>query len=97
MVIPMGVPQQLAQGTSLAAIVPTAMSGTWVHWRRGYVHWRLVLALAGGGIAAGVGASVLALQLEALVLQRGFAVVLVAALVRMVVRPLGVRRPAPAE
>lgn len=84
MVLVMGLPQHLAEGTSLMAIVPTALSGTLAHRRSGYVDPVLVLALAGAGILAGLVSSTVALNLDELVLQRGMAILVVVALVRMV-------------
>lgn len=84
MALALGIPQHLAEGTSLVAIVPTAISGTFAHRRSGYVNPRLVVALGAGGVAAGVTGSILALHLDALLLQRGLALLLVLALVRMI-------------
>ena len=38
--IPSGVLMHLAIGTSLAVIVPTSMSSSYAHFRRGAVHYR---------------------------------------------------------
>ena len=60
LVLLLGVEQQVAQGISLAAIIPTAISATTANLRRGYVDGRLaaavvpaalVLALLGARIA----------------------------------------------
>jgi uncharacterized membrane protein YfcA len=50
-----GYGQHIAEGTSLAVIVPTALTGAWAHHRNGYTDWRLGLQI---GIAAVVGAAV---------------------------------------
>jgi uncharacterized membrane protein YfcA len=48
-------PQHLAQGTSLAVIIPVSISGVLVHMRRGNVVWPLVGPLALGAVfGAGV-------------------------------------------
>ena len=100
MALALGIPQHLATGTSLVAIVPTALSGTFANRQSGFVNPRLIAALGTGGVAAGVGGSLLALHLSALVLQRGLALLLVVALVRMIVpviRGRWFRSPAPEE
>ena len=47
-----------AEGTSLLAIIPAAVAGTWQQRRYGNVRWKAVLALALGAVA-GVQAGVL--------------------------------------
>ena len=51
MVILAGMPQHLAQGTSLLAMVPVGMVGSFTHYRLGNVHVYLALGLAVGAIA----------------------------------------------
>ncbi len=92
MALALGIPQHLAEGTSLVAIVPTAISGTIANRRSGLVGPRLIAVLGGGGVAAGVTGSLLALRLSALVLQRGLALLLVLALARMIAPVLRARR-----
>lgn len=75
MVLVMGASQQLAEGTSLAVIIPTALAGAWVHHRSGLVAWRAAAYIATGGVvAAGLGA-LLAVRADELVLRRLYAVV----------------------
>lgn len=45
-----GFDQHLAQGTSLAVIVPTAIAGAIAHHRRGYLNLRLAALLGAGGV-----------------------------------------------
>ena len=45
--------QHLAQGTSLAVIIPTAIVAAITHSKRGHVDWRLAITLASGGLAGG--------------------------------------------
>ena len=73
----------LAVGTSLAAIIPTAVVGTFRHFSHGQVDWRVacllaVFAAAGAWMGAGV-----SLQLDVLVLKRIFAVFLVCIALRL--------------
>lgn len=77
------IPQHAAQGTSLAAILPTAVVGAWTHHRAGTLVPRLALWVGlGGGIGAAVGA-LAALSLPRQVLARGFGLVLIYAAYRM--------------
>ena len=46
--------QHQAQGVSLVVIVPTAISGTWSHYRRGNVNVRVALFLIPGAIVGGL-------------------------------------------
>jgi uncharacterized protein len=51
MVILVGMPQHLAQGTSLLAMVPVGIIGAFTHYRLGNVHMHLALGLAAGAMA----------------------------------------------
>ncbi len=73
-----GMPQPLAQGTSLAVILVAAPAGAAEHHRHGNVIWRLVPLLAIGAAAAAPAASWLAQRLPHLLLARGFALFLLA-------------------
>ncbi len=78
-----GLPQRIAQGTSLAAILPTAFVGAVTHDRAGNVLRRAALWIGlGGAVGAIVGAAI-ALQLPHAVLARAFGVVLLLAAWRM--------------
>ncbi len=78
-----GFEQHLAQGTSLAVIVPTAVVATVVHGRAGRVEWGTAGLLAVGGLAGGFAGAQAALALDAPVLRRMFAGLLVVVAVRM--------------
>ncbi len=86
MVVGFGFSQHVAEGTSLAVIVPTAVVGAWRHSRNGYTLWRVGLTVGGGGIAGGLAGGTLAQQLPADVLQGAFAILLVVAGVRLIRR-----------
>ena len=86
LVLLLGVPQHLAQGTALAVIVPTALMGTITHFRNRYVLIRGALVL---GVAGMVGAQLgarLALSMEADRLRALFGVFLFVAGSRMIQR-----------
>lgn len=87
----LGFEQQLAQGTSLAVILPTVAIGTAVHAREGRVDWPVAVTAGLGGILGGLGGAEVALGLSESTLQRLFAVFLVVVAVRMVDKT---RRPA---
>lgn len=92
MTLLLGVPQHVAQGTSLVAIVPTAVAGADAHRRRGMLDAMLIVSLALGGLGGAFAAANIALGLDEVVLQRGFAVLLVLVSLRML---LADRRPRP--
>ena len=68
----------LAIGTSLATIVVTSVSATWVHHRRGALQWRLFIQLAPGIALGAVLGGLIAAQLSGVVLQLLFGVLMVA-------------------
>ncbi|HVM35932.1 MAG TPA: sulfite exporter TauE/SafE family protein [Actinomycetota bacterium] len=77
MVLVLGFGQHLAEGTSLAVIIPTAVVGAAAHMGRGYVSLRHGLTLGAGGVFGsflGVG---LALHLDAPTLQSLFGISMV--------------------
>ncbi len=78
LVLLFGLPQQTAQGTSLALILVTAPMGAIEHHRHGNVVLKLVPFLAGGALLGAPLASGLALRLPQAVLGRAFAVFLLA-------------------
>lgn len=84
-----GFEQHLAQGTSLAVIVPTAVMATVVHGRAGRVEWGTAGLLAAGGLLGGLGGAQAALTLDAPVLRRMFAGLLVIVAFRMMRRARG--------
>lgn len=75
MVLLLGEQQQLAQGVSLAVIIATALVGAATHFRQGNVDVRTAAWVAPAAAAAGLGAAFLADIIDASVLRRIFAVV----------------------
>ena len=69
--------QHLAQGTSLAVIVPTAVAGGLAHHRRGFLDLRLAALLGAGGVLGVVLGARLALGTSADVLRDVFGLFLV--------------------
>jgi len=78
--------QHLAQGTSLAVIVPTAIVAAVTHTRRGHVDWRLALTLACGGLVGGWLGARTALVLNGALLRVLFVCFLLLMVTRMAVR-----------
>ncbi len=75
--------QHLAQGTSLAVIVPTAVIGTLIHARAGRVVWRYAVPLGVAGLVGGVIGGWIALALDEDLLRRCFAAMLLLTAYRM--------------
>jgi uncharacterized protein len=88
----MGMPQQLAQGTSLAVILLTAPAGAYEHARHGNLVWSVVPLLAIGASIGGALSSWWVQDLPHLLLVRGFAVFLLVNAVLIGLRAL--RAPA---
>ena len=89
-------PQHPAQGASLAAIVATAMVAGLTHLRQGNVHLPTVAWVAPGAAVAAFGAAFLADALDAAVLRRLFAVVVLYFALTMIVGALrSERTPVP--
>lgn len=75
-VLGLGMPQALAQGTSLVTRLPATLGGLWENGREGHVDWGLVPALGCGAVGGAVGGARLALSLPEAVLRTVFAVLL---------------------
>jgi uncharacterized membrane protein YfcA len=69
----LGFGQQLAQGTSLAVILPTVVIGTSVHARAGRVDWNIAVSAGIGGVFGGIIGAQIALGLPESILSRLFA------------------------
>ena len=77
LVVFFGFDQHLAQGTSLAAIVPTTLVASIRHAGHGRIDWRIVSLLATGGVVGGLVGAGFALDLAPASLRRLFVVLLV--------------------
>jgi uncharacterized protein len=87
--VALGLDQHQAIGTSLLAIIPTVLVGTWRQARYGNVRWRAAVVL---GIAAAVSAQAgvaLAEELSGATLRRLFAGLLVVVAVQIALRSRG--------
>lgn len=92
LVLVAGFGQHLAEGTSLAVILPTAIVGAWVHHRHGRVVWSTAVAVGAAGIVGAVIGSRLALSLEGTVLRRLYAVLLLVIVVQLTMRSVQLTR-----
>ena len=73
----LGLEQHHAQATSLLAILPTVLVGTWRQQRYGNVRWRPSITLGVAGIVGVVAGGLLAESLGGSVLRRLFGVLLI--------------------
>ena len=85
MVLVLGFEQHLAQGTSLAVIVPTAVAGAIAHHRRGFVDLPIAALMAVGGVAGVYAGARVALAIDAATLRLFFGLVVIALGIRLVV------------
>jgi uncharacterized membrane protein YfcA len=74
--VAVGLTQVHAEATSLLAIVPTAMLGTWRQYRYGNVRWRPAVTIGLASTGAAVGGAAVAVSVPGSVLARLFAVLL---------------------
>lgn len=78
LVLTLGYPQHLAQGTATFMIVPTVMAVGWRYLREGNAEPLTALLLAVGAVPVGYLAASAAQRVPQIVLRRGFAILLVA-------------------
>ena len=76
MVLGFGYGQHLAQGTSLVAVIPTAISGAATHARYGNVVWRAAVWMGLGAMLGALVGAAFALNLPREVLARTFGLLL---------------------
>jgi uncharacterized protein len=70
MTIGVGVSQAVAQGTSLVAIVPTAVVSTVTHFREGNVMAEAALWMGGGGVLGAILGALIAVEIPGPILAR---------------------------
>jgi uncharacterized membrane protein YfcA len=70
MTVGVGIAQAVAQGTSLVAIVPTALVSTVTHARQGNVLWDVALWMGGGGVVGAVIGALVAVDVPGPILAR---------------------------
>ncbi len=84
--VALGLGQHEAIGTSLLAIVPTVLVGTWRQSRYGNVRWRAAAVLGVAAAASAQGGVALAEALPATTLRRLFAGLLVLVAIQILLR-----------
>ena len=84
--VALGLDQHEAIGTSLLAIVPTVLVGTWRQSRYGNVRWRAAAVLGVAAAASAQGGVALAEALPATTLRRLFAGLLVVVAAQILLR-----------
>ena len=84
--------QHVAEGTSLAVIVPTAIVGVIAHSRRGYVSVRSAGLLAIGGVLGAIGGARIAIATPAETLQMIFGIFVIVMGLRFVYQGIKARR-----
>jgi len=89
------VAQTVAQGTSLAAIVPTALVGGITHVRQGNANVAAAWWLGGAGVVGAVGGALLAVHLGSGVLARVFGAFYIGAALLLLQRALTTRESEP--
>lgn len=94
LVIVAGFDQHLAQGTSLAIILPTAIVSTLVHARAGRVVWPIAIPIGIAGLIGALLGARAAIALDPELLRRLFGILLVVIAIRMLLRA---RRPSADE
>jgi uncharacterized protein len=87
--VALGLDQHDAIGTSLLAIVPTVLVGTWRQARYGNVRWRAAVIIGIAAAAAAQAGVVLAEALSGATLRRLFAGLLVVVAVQIALRARG--------
>ena len=88
--------QHMAQGTSLAVIIATAIAGSIVHWRHGNIDMGVARLVTPGAMIFGFLGGALAIQLPAEALRRIFALVLIFLALRMLAGTGWPRKASPA-
>jgi uncharacterized membrane protein YfcA len=86
--VALGLSQHEATGSSLLAILPTVVAGTWTQQRYGNVRWRAAAVIGLSAAVAAQGGAFLAEALPDRVLRRLFAVLLVVVAAQIVWRAL---------
>jgi uncharacterized membrane protein YfcA len=84
--VALGLPQHDATGTSLLAIIPTALVGTWRQTRYGNVRWRGAAVIGIAAAVAAQGGAALAVSISGATLRKLFAVLLVVVAAQIFVR-----------
>lgn len=88
MTIGLGLSQAVAQGTSLLAIVPTALVSTITHFREGNVLREAAVWMGGGGVVGAVVGALIAIEVPGSILARVWGGFLIFTAYRLLVQAL---------
>lgn len=83
LVIGFGFAQHTAQGTSLAALIPTSLVGAVTHQRHGNTNLRAALTMGLAGMLSAVVGALIAQRLHPMILERLFGLLLLFAAYRL--------------
>ena len=95
LVLLLGLPDAVAKGTSLAAIIPAALVGTWRNFGGGRVSMGAAAGAGFAGVGAAFAASLVAVRLDPLVSAALFGLLLLAVAARLLLAARG--RPVPGD
>ena len=87
--------QLQAEATSLAAIVPVAIAGSWRQHREGLVRWETAAIIGVTSVAGVLGGAEIATSLSNKALERAFGVFLVAIAIQLALKARAKAKPAP--
>jgi uncharacterized membrane protein YfcA len=90
----LGLGQLEAEATSLLAIIPVAVLGSWRQTRTGEVRWRDATIMGVASIVTAIAGALIADAAPERVLRIGFAILLVATAIQMVLRTRATQRRA---
>jgi uncharacterized membrane protein YfcA len=82
----LGLGQLEAEATSLLAIIPVAILGSWRQTRSGHVRWRDATVMGGASVVTAIGGALIADVAPERVLRVGFAILLVATAIQLILR-----------
>ena len=82
----LGLSQLEAEATSLLAIIPVAILGSWRQTRSGHVRWRDATVMGVASVVTAIGGALIADVAPERVLRVGFAILLVATAIQLILR-----------
>lgn len=90
----LGLSQLEAEATSLLAIIPVAVLGSWRQTRTGHVRWRDATIMGVASLVTAVAGALIADVAPERALRIGFAILLVATAIQLILRARAASRPA---
>jgi uncharacterized membrane protein YfcA len=90
----LGLGQLEAEATSLLAIIPVAILGSWRQTRTGHVNWRAATVMGLVSVVTAIGGALIADVAPERLLRVGFAILLVATAIQLILRTRATSRTA---